>query len=118
VPEANARTPSEQASRDLVDDRVFAYLPEKPYRSNILSRPRLLSLPVKIVALGDSSFGCEPSVFVPVVGLCLDTSLHLLMAIGVVKMVAQLWRNPPIRESVCPFSTTGLLKGTTSPYIY
>jgi len=40
------------------------------------------------------------------------------MAIGVVKMVAHLWRNPPIRESVCPFSTTGSLTGTTSPYIY
>ena len=38
--------------------------------------------------------------------------LSLLMAIGVVKMVAY----PPF--GVCPFSTTGSLTGTPSPYIY
>src|SRR5437879_1344792 len=34
-----------------------------PNRSDILCRPRPLSLPVKIVALEDSSFGCDPSAF-------------------------------------------------------
>lgn len=48
---------------------------------------------VKIVALRqkDSPFGFEPSAFLPVVGLWLDSSLYLPMAIGVVKMVAHLW---------------------------
>ncbi len=46
---------------------------------------------VKIVALVRnkySSFASEPSAFVPVVGLWLDPSLYLPMAIGFVKMVA------------------------------
>jgi hypothetical protein len=62
---------------------------------------------VKIVVLGKkySPFGCEPSAFVPVVGLWLDSYTYLPMATGAVKMVAPSLATS-IRGSVYPLFTT------------
>jgi hypothetical protein len=69
---------------------------------------------VKIVVLGKkySPFGCEPSAFVPVVGLWLDSYTYLPMATGAVKMVAPSLATS-IRGSVYPLFTPW--SGHTAP---